>query len=305
MSIPIIKKVNIGIPVYNGEKSLRRALDSVLAQTFTDFNLIISDNASTDSTQDICLEYAAKDKRIIYIRQEKNIGPARNFNFVLQEANSKYFLWIAADDYIHPDFIKKTMEFLDKNKEFIGCISKVQTFQNDDLNVQIDTIDSAFQNFRYKVISTLRPGNTDTISGTYDQKIRKLFKKNMYRVMYSLFRTEELRRCIEDNSFVGFDVPLVLNILKRGDIKMLDEVLMYRFDHGISTRGSISVSRMYNSGLLSMIFPHYPVTVWCLKHLGIRRFFRNIDHFIELNLGSEFFLIMDFCRLVIKKIIRK
>lgn len=297
-----MKKVNIGMPVYNGEKFLRRSLDSILAQTFTDFELIISDNASTDSTAVICNEYVKKDKRIRYIRQKENIGPARNFNFVLQEANSEYFLWMAVDDYILPDFVKQTVKFLDDNKNFIGCISKVRTFQNNDVDSKVDPIDLAFRNFRYKIVSTFRPGNTYSISGTYEQKVRMLFKKNMYRVMYSLFRTEKLRENIVVKSFVGFDVPLVLNILKHGDINMLDEVLMHRYDYGISTNGSLSVSRMYNSGFFSIIFPHYPVTLWCLKHLGIKLFLKNIDHFIELNFGSEFFLLMDILRLTIKKI---
>jgi glycosyltransferase involved in cell wall biosynthesis len=91
-------KVSIGMPVYNGEKFIRSALDSLLAQTFTDFELIISDNASTDLTESICREYANKDRRIQYIRQAMNIGPVANFQFVLDAAVGDYFMWAAADD---------------------------------------------------------------------------------------------------------------------------------------------------------------------------------------------------------------
>lgn len=90
--------VSIGMPVYNGEKFIREALDSLLAQTFTDFELIISDNASTDSTEAICREYASRDARICYIRQTENMGAAQNFQFVLNQAGGKYFMWAAHDD---------------------------------------------------------------------------------------------------------------------------------------------------------------------------------------------------------------
>ncbi|MDR7898959.1 glycosyltransferase family 2 protein [Thermosynechococcus sp. JY1334] len=101
-----IPKVSIGMPVYNGEKFIRDALDSLLAQTFTDFELIISDNASTDQTEAICREYAAKDKRIRYVRQAQNLGAAANFKYVLDEARGEYFMGAAADDKWDPRWIE-------------------------------------------------------------------------------------------------------------------------------------------------------------------------------------------------------
>jgi len=90
--------ISIGMPVYNGEMFVRQAVDSLLAQTLEDFELIISDNASTDSTQEICEEYAARDPRICYIRQATNNGGLANFSFVLQHGRGEYFMWAAADD---------------------------------------------------------------------------------------------------------------------------------------------------------------------------------------------------------------
>lgn len=92
--------VTIGMPVYNGETFIREALDSLLAQTFTDFELIISDNASTDGTDASCRKYAERDSRIRYIRQAENRGAVANFQFVLDEAVGKYFMWAAADDML-------------------------------------------------------------------------------------------------------------------------------------------------------------------------------------------------------------
>lgn len=98
-------KVSIGMPVYNGEKYIREALDSLLAQTFTDFELIISDNCSTDNTQEICREYATKDSRIRYARQSRNIRAISNFEFVLQESSSDFFMWAASDDIWAEDWL--------------------------------------------------------------------------------------------------------------------------------------------------------------------------------------------------------
>ncbi len=93
-----IPAISIGMPVYNGEKYLREAVDSLLAQTFSDFELIISDNASTDATESICRQYEKADRRIRYIRQQENIGVVRNFQFVLRQAGAPYFMWAACDD---------------------------------------------------------------------------------------------------------------------------------------------------------------------------------------------------------------
>ena len=90
--------ITIGMPVYNGELFLREALDSLLAQSFGDFELIISDNASSDATEAICLDYQKIDKRIRYIRQAENIGALANFQVVLDESSSQYFMWAACDD---------------------------------------------------------------------------------------------------------------------------------------------------------------------------------------------------------------
>ncbi|WNC85999.1 glycosyltransferase family 2 protein [Thermosynechococcus sp. QKsg1] len=105
-------KVSIGMPVYNGAKFIREALDSLLAQTFTDFELIISDNASTDETEAICREYAAKDKRIRYVRQAQNLGAMANFKYVLDEARGEYFMWAAHDDLWESDYLMNATSIL-------------------------------------------------------------------------------------------------------------------------------------------------------------------------------------------------
>jgi len=91
-------RLSIGMPVYNGEKYIREAVDSLLAQSFTDFELIISDNASSDGTEKICRDYAARDDRVQYVRHAKNRGVIHNFQFLLDEVHGEYFMWAAHDD---------------------------------------------------------------------------------------------------------------------------------------------------------------------------------------------------------------
>jgi glycosyltransferase involved in cell wall biosynthesis len=117
-------KVSIGIPVRNGENFLEEAIKSVLDQTFSDLELIISDNGSTDRTPDICRKYAKRDKRIRFVRYEENIGAVENFNRGFQLSRGEYFKWLAHDDYIHPKFLEKCVKILDKNNSVHLVYSK-------------------------------------------------------------------------------------------------------------------------------------------------------------------------------------
>ncbi len=106
--------VSIGVPVYNGERFLGNALDSILGQTYSAIELVICDNASTDRTQEICEEYAARDKRVRYFRNPNNLGAARNYNLTVEKATGKYFKWAAHDDICAPTFIEKCVEILER-----------------------------------------------------------------------------------------------------------------------------------------------------------------------------------------------
>ena len=111
--------VSIGMPVYNSEQHIRQALDSVLAQDYEKFELIISDNASTDGTQKICLNYAARDERIRYYRNERNMGMKWNMNRLLELASGEYFKWAGSHDFIAPSFISRCKESLDTNPQVV------------------------------------------------------------------------------------------------------------------------------------------------------------------------------------------
>jgi len=119
-------RVSIGLPVYNGEAYLAEAIDSLLAQTFTDFELIISDNGSTDATREICLERAGRDQRVRYFRSEVNVGAMRNFNRVVKLARGEYFKWAAHDDLHAPSCVERCVEALDRDPSIVLAFPRSQ-----------------------------------------------------------------------------------------------------------------------------------------------------------------------------------
>ena len=112
-------RLSIGLPVYNGERHLTESIEAVLGQSYEDFELIISDNASTDGTADICHRYGKLDSRLRYIRQPRNIGLSPNHNFVVQQARGEFFKWAAADDLYGRDLLKRCVEALDEHPDVV------------------------------------------------------------------------------------------------------------------------------------------------------------------------------------------
>lgn len=113
----MVLKITIGMTAFNSEKTIRASVESLLCQTWREFEMILSDDASTDSTELICRELAAQDSRIKYVRQEVNIGPLANFSYTLKQAHSEYFMWASHDDLWHPSFIEKCIAELDEHTD--------------------------------------------------------------------------------------------------------------------------------------------------------------------------------------------
>src|SRR5215471_14033382 len=100
-------RVSLGLPVYNGQRYLAGAIQAILDQTFSDFELIICDNASTDETESICRDLAARDPRVRYHRNPANIGAAPNFNKTFELSTGEYFKWLAHDDLHEPTYLQR------------------------------------------------------------------------------------------------------------------------------------------------------------------------------------------------------
>ncbi|MBI4180081.1 glycosyltransferase family 2 protein [bacterium] len=127
--------VSIGMAVRNEEKHLASALESLLGQDFKEFELILSDNASTDRSEDICREYAARDARIRYVRQDRNLGMPENQNFVFGQARGEFFMWAAGHDLWKPDFIRKCVEVMKADESVVLCfpiICSTESYESPD-----------------------------------------------------------------------------------------------------------------------------------------------------------------------------
>jgi glycosyltransferase involved in cell wall biosynthesis len=107
--------VSLGLPVYNGERYLETALKALLAQSHEDIELVISDNASTDGTEELCRSFASADSRIVYYRQEVNRGAAWNHNFVVRASHGEYFRWCSYDDIVAPELVADCLEVLESD----------------------------------------------------------------------------------------------------------------------------------------------------------------------------------------------
>ena len=279
-------KISIGIPVYNGEKFIRKCIESVLQQTNRNFELIISDNASTDSTPEICKEFLNKDDRISFVRQDKNMGQNWNFNFLLEKANGEYFVWVAADTFLLPEFIEKNIAVLESQDKVVGCISRIKIDEsyNDKYKKEKQILK--------KIGLVYRPYDTLPITGNYMERIRKYLKHFPWEMFYSVYRTEPLRKSfvrgylLGKDYFVGNDASLVLSVLKHGEIQVVNEFLLASIPSGAASKGMVSMTRKYSNSNIGLIFPFYPLTKWCAKNLGWKIFLANIDHFIRLGLDG-------------------
>ncbi|ADR19063.1 glycosyltransferase family 2 protein [Calditerrivibrio nitroreducens] len=252
-------QVSIGMPVYNGAKFISEALDSLLAQTFTDFELIISDNASTDETEAICREYAAKDKRIRYIRQRENLGAAANFKYVLDQAEGEYFMWAAADDVWDKKWIEKLLPISIINH----CIA-FGTLQTIDSNSKPLQHPANGRNFAYTGSKFMRRlkyflepaflGKPNPIYGIYP---KRLITPNMFSVLAS--------------TKFGADMLFMYALLEHVEIRSDMTVLLYKRIHADCAGGGIQTntgSRSIFLKILTFLFRSVEMQYHYMKDYG-------------------------------------
>jgi glycosyltransferase involved in cell wall biosynthesis len=214
-------RLSIGLPVYNGERYLAESLDALLGQSYKDYELIISDNASTDGTADICRQYADDDDRIRYIRQPKNIGAAPNHNFVFSKAKGELFKWAAADDLYARDLLERCVEALDEHPDFVLADSWTAAFNDagdvlQALPYPLTTdSSSAPERFRSMLFGTSKIG-----AGLIQADD-----------MYGVMRTDMLRRIPPHGSFFHADRVLMAEIALNGRFFQIPDWLYFRRDH--------------------------------------------------------------------------
>lgn len=123
--------ITIGMPVFNDIEYIEESLNSVLNQSFTDFELIISDDGSTDGSGDFCKEFAKKDARIKYYRQPKNLGISKNMEWLLNQSSAKYFVWAGDDDLMDKNYLQTLFNLLENNPNCISAFSPCQLIDNE------------------------------------------------------------------------------------------------------------------------------------------------------------------------------
>lgn len=287
--------ISIGMPIYNGEKFLEKKLKSIISQTYSNFELIISDNGSNDKTSSICLEYQKKDDRIKYFRHEKNQGITWNFNFVLEKSKKEFFIFAAVDDIISEKFLEKNLNILQNNPKIVVSISKIESYDS------INQLDKSSKDLTKKLKQKIRPTDTISINGTYEKKVREYLKKSTCQVIYGLFRKSSIKK-IKFESFIGNDWAVFLDVLKTGDLYVIDETMMYEYESGTTGKGIINSQKHYNPRPMEKIFPWLPFTKWCWINLENTIFIKNLDYFIQLNIEGEISLIIDSVKKITSKL---
>src|SRR3954453_4981221 len=220
-------RLTVGLPTYNGERYLASALDSLLAQTFTDFELIISDNASTDATESIARAYAARDPRIRYVRHPRNRGSAFNHTYVIREARGEYFKWASDDDLYAPDLLERCVEALDARPEI--PLAHAWTTSIDEHG---------------DIVAKL-PYVLETDSGSPVTRFRSLLYGDGGDDIYGVIRTRIVQAMPDYGSYYHSDRTFVAELALHGPFHQVPDPLYFRREHsGRSGAASVSMRRM-------------------------------------------------------------
>jgi len=265
--------VSIGMPVYNGGKYLREAIESILLQSYSNIELIISDDASTDGTPEICAEFAARDSRVRYYRREKNEGITWSFNHVLSLAHGDYFMWAAQDDLREKGFIERCLQVLEKDPNVSVCASRVIY------------IDPEGREGERREIALSTKG-----MGAGRRAIAFLKGRGNDPVFYGLIRREALKGKFLENA-MGQDYLLVFWLLLEGDAETIPEYL-FRKRSGGASRDIEKMARVY--GISSR-----KVLLWQRAYL-FTRFLALVSRPQKIGFVSKLYLYLALPRLYLR-----
>ncbi|MEM1039382.1 MAG: glycosyltransferase family 2 protein [Pseudomonadota bacterium] len=208
-------RVSIGLPVFNGDAYLTQAIQSILDQSYDDFELILCDNASTDGTEEICRQFAQLDPRIRYIRHGQNLGAAANYNRAFEEARGVYFKWGAHDDTLHPDFLAHCVAALDANPTCI--LVYTETVLIDECGVETGRHVDRFASLSSDPAERLATWLT--------------FPRCLCNPVFGLIRRAEMAKTIRHGTYMGADRVLLGELALRGCSIMIEKPLFHRRMH--------------------------------------------------------------------------
>ena len=256
-------RLTIGMPLYNNAPTIRRALDSLVSQSYRNFLLIVGDDASTDGTAEVCDEYARRDSRITVVRHERNLNYG-NFRYLLEQARTPLFMFAAGDDYWHPDYVQRMLDALDANPDAVGAVSKVVFVKNGNVVGEA-------------------PGTYALTDNPAANITRFLAAQDDNSRMYGVFRTEVARRAFPPNDFFAYDWAFSAGTLLEGTHIQIPEVLMWR-DHTHPAR-YIEYVRRDARGSLHRLFPMLPLTMDLVGRLKVPKTFAVLRRLLLLNLN--------------------
>jgi glycosyltransferase involved in cell wall biosynthesis len=219
-------RVSIGLPVYNGEQFLPTAIDSILAQDFGDFELIIADNASTDRTSEIASKYAARDERISIHASDVNRGAAWNFNRCVHLARGHYFKWVAHDDELETIWLSRCVQIMDQEPDVVLCYSRT---------LQIDA-DGA-------IIREL-PSWSALDESPRRRVSRALLSMSNATAMFGLTRRAELLRTRLERSYGASDRALIAQLALMGKLHEVPQFLFRNREYNERSGGAVQDRRM-------------------------------------------------------------
>jgi glycosyltransferase involved in cell wall biosynthesis len=203
--------LSVGMPAYNSEQDIRDAIEAILNQTFTDFELIISDNASTDGTQSICEDYAQKDSRITYIRNDINLGASGNYNNVFKHSKGKYFKWASSNDYCSPTFFEQCIHALESDSDVAVAFPRTRLYSG------------SLENYSdYKDPVATSSANPMT------RMLHVIDNIRLNNVMNGIIRSDALSKTPLIIPFFASDSCLMCELALYGKIVEIPEYLFYR-----------------------------------------------------------------------------
>ena len=208
----VAPRLSVGLPVYNGENYLAESLEALLGQTYENFELIISDNASTDGTADICHRYEKQDSRIRYVRQPRNVGCAPNHNYVVQQARGELFKWASHDDLYARDLLKRLVDALDEFPHVVLAHSWTATIED---SGAVRAVDYCLA----------------TASPSAPERFRSLLFDNGGDDTAGVIRLSVLRQTPLHNSYHHADRTLAAELGLYGPFYQVPDYLYFRRDH--------------------------------------------------------------------------
>ena len=268
-------QVTVGVPAYNGAATLRRAVESILGQTHADCLIHISDDGSTDDTDAVGHALATAHTTVSYTRQPANLGPSPNFRFLLRQATTPYFMWLAQDDTLEPTYVERMLAALESDPGLVSCVSRVRFVRPD--------------------------GTTRLAGGTYPLQADTVTNLAAYLSgpddnarQYGLHRTEALRRAFPTSDFlIGYDWALMAGTLLYGRHAEIPDVLMVREETPLPDY--MVMIRRHARGWLERVLPMLPMSRDLIFRQKIPLRLPVVKALLHVNLSMHFLYVGSRC----------